>query len=100
MNIKRILGVCLCAIGIYLIIAATQGLHKVEKAEGFTNDVSNFFQHNPDLWNPLIKFFGGKPQEELKHKGTEAILVLVGGICSTILGVTMVIVCRGHKKNK
>jgi hypothetical protein len=100
MNIKQILGVCICAVGIYLIIASIHGMHTADEAQGFVNNVSNFFEHNPSTWNPLIKFFGGQAQEKIEHGTNQAVMALIAGICLTVLGSTMAVVYRGRKKEK
>lgn len=97
MNIKGIAGICICALGIYIIILAVHGIHQVSEAKGFAQSVSDFFQHNT-TWNPLITFFGGEAQEKINREDTKAIMALIAGICLTVLGAVMVIVYYIRKK--
>lgn len=96
MNFKRLLGFVLIAIGVVLIFIALNAMHKIAEAKSLTQDISNFFTHNPD-WNPIIKFFGGKAQEKISTYDTPALLTLISGILLTIVGAVMAII-QGRRR--
>lgn len=98
MRIRRIIGMSICAVGIYLIICAIDAFHRISEARGFAQDVSDFFQHNPGWWNPLVTAFGGEAQQKIDRGDTQAIVVLIVGICLTVLGAVMALFWRGPKK--
>lgn len=80
-------------VGIILIIFAIQAMHQIAEAKSLSQNITDFFEHNPD-WNPIIKFFGGKAQEKISTYDTPALLALISGIVLTIIGAVMAIVNR------
>lgn len=93
MNIKRLIGFVLVIGGVVLIFIALNAMHKIAEARGLSQDITNFFEHNPD-WNPIIKFFGGKAQEKISTYDTPALMTLFSGILLTIIGAVMAIIHR------
>lgn len=93
MTLKRFLGWILLVVGILLVIIALHAMHKISEAKNVSQDITNFFEHNPD-WNPIIKFFGGKAQEKISAYDVPAMLTLISGIILTLLGTIMAIIYR------
>jgi hypothetical protein len=69
--------------------------HELEKRHTPTR-IKIFFTHNP-IWNPVIEFFGGKPQEKLPEHDTKAIVTQTIGIALVVLGGVAVYVLRRKK---
>ena len=97
LNYKLIVGLLVFAIGVYLIIFSIISMHDLAEAKGFSQNAENFFTHNPDWWNPIIKFFGGKAQEKLEEYDLPVMICLIAGIIMTIGGAVTAIV-YGRKK--
>jgi hypothetical protein len=97
MNRRQIIGWLGIAVGIVLIIVAVHSIQKFEKNKEKISTVKVFFTHNP-LWNPLIKFFGGKPQEKLPEHNNQAMTTQTIGITLVVVGGTVVYLSR--RKNK
>ncbi len=97
MNRKQIIGWLAVAVGIALLIAAVHSMREFTKNMEKTSAVKVFFTHNP-LWNPLIRFFGGKPQEKLPKHNTQAMVTQSIGITLVVVGGVVVYVSR--RKNK
>ena len=93
MSIKRLIGFVLMIGGVVLILIALHAMHKIAEAKSLSQDINNFFTHNP-TWNPIIKFFGGKAQEKISAYDTQALLTLFSGILLTIVGAVMAIIHR------
>ena len=93
MHLKRISGLILFIIGVILILFAIHAMHQIAEAKNLSQNITDFFEHNPD-WNPIIKFFGGKAQEKISTYDTPALLTLISGIVLTIIGAIMAIVNR------
>jgi hypothetical protein len=93
-SLRQILGLILCGAGGYLIYLAVEGFKKITEAKDFATRFSNFFEHNPAMWNPLIKFFGGKAQEKISESQVPASLTLATGIALVVIGVAMVLFYR------
>jgi hypothetical protein len=95
MNLKQIGGAVIAAAGVILIALAVHARNQVSEAKDLSDKATNFFTHNPSVWNPLIKFFGGSAQKALIGKYTGPILfALIAGICLTGLGLWIVFVYR------
>lgn len=97
-SIQQLGGVILFIIGIIFISFSIQAMKQISQAKNFTQDVSNFFQHNP-TWNPIIKFFGGKAQEKISESYVPAILFMIAGIFLAIVG-TVIFLHYRIKKNE
>ena len=97
-NLRQIFGLILCGAGSYLIYAAIEGFKKITEAQDFAHRFSNFFSHNT-MWNPLVKFFGGKAQEKISESQAPASLALATGIArSVVLGFSLIIFFRKRKQ--
>lgn len=95
MNLKQIGGAVIAAAGIILISFAIHAKHQVSQAKDVSDKITNFFTHNPSLWNPLIEFFGGTAQTALVGKYRGPILfALIAGIALTGLGLWIAFVYR------
>jgi hypothetical protein len=79
MNRRQLIGWIGVAVGIVLILVAVHSIRGFEKNKKKTSTVKVFFTHNP-LWNPIIKFFGGKPQEKLPEHNKQAMVTQSIGI--------------------
>jgi len=97
---KRIIGWGLCAVGIAAIVFAVDAMVKLSEAKTFVDSVSEFFQHNPSTWNPIITFFGGKAQEEIADYNAPVLALLVCGILLTAAGAAMSIIYRKRKEKR
>ena len=98
MNRRQIFGWLVSAIGIVLIVISINSMHAFQKQheqelKHTPTRVKIFFTHNP-LWNPVIKFFGGKPQEKLPEHATKAIVTQTVGIALVVVGGVVVYVLR------
>ena len=85
MNYRRITGLIILLVGLALIIFSIHAMEKVPEAKTLGQRTSDFFTHNP-MWNPLIKFFGGKPQEKIVEQHTSHVLTLIIGIILAAVG--------------
>lgn len=93
MSIKRIIGIILFSIGIPLIAFGVRGMQTFNEARGMGEDITNFFTKNP-MWNPLITFFGGAPQEKpLEYDSTDTTMLIIG-ILFTLAGILTVLIRR------
>lgn len=98
-NVKQIGGLILAVIGFILIIYAVHNIHQFSEANGFGNDVKNFFTHNP-WWNPIIKFFGGTPQQKVTAYNPAVLACMIIGIVCVIAGLVLTVVFRKKKKRQ
>ena len=95
MNLKQIGGGVLTAAGIVLIALAVHAKNQIAHAKDVSDKVTNFFIHNPSVWNPLIKFFGGTAQKALIGKYTGPTLIaLIAGTAFTCLGLWIIFLSR------
>jgi hypothetical protein len=96
-NRKRVLGFILFIIGIILFLISVHAAQKIAEANNLSTSISNAFEHNP-TWNPIIKFFGGKAQEEMDYYSTVTLIIQIGGLVLTALGAVMIVIYRKKKK--
>lgn len=85
MNYRRITGLVILLVGLALIIFSVHAMEKAPEAKSIGQKTSDFFTHNP-MWNPLIKFFGGKPQEKIIEQHSSQVLTLIVGIFLAAIG--------------
>jgi hypothetical protein len=83
----QVIGGAAALVGVALIVYAKHSMNKVNEAKGFVDKFNNFFSHNPGVWNPLIKFFGGKAQEEVSKYDPILTFLFYLGIALVILGI-------------
>ncbi len=99
MNRKRLItGIVFLVAGAIVIIAALIAMHRISEAQGFTEDVKNFFTHNPQWWNPIIEFFGGEAQEKIDDYSASATFALIVGIILAIIGAVLAFISRRRKQ--
>lgn len=91
MNLKQVVGVVLFVVGFVALVWAIHAMHNIEQAQGVTQDVENFFTHNPKWWNSIIKFFGGKPQTEVSKHHFPQMVLFFSGIVLIIAGAVAVV---------
>src|SRR5690348_16420922 len=96
-NFKQVGGLILAVIGFILIIYSIHALHEFSEANGFSNNVKNFFTHNP-WWNPIIKFFGGTPQLKVSQYNASVLATLIAGIVCVVIGFAGIDVFRKKKR--
>ena len=96
---RELIGIILIAGGIGCIAFSIHAIKKISEAKDFAHTFTNFFEHNPASWNPIIKFFGGKAQEKISENYAPAIMVLVAGILLIIIG-TFIFIYYRLKKSK
>ncbi len=99
MNIKRLIGFVMIAVGIYLIFFAMHAMHQIHAAKGFIDNMQDFFTKNP-TWNPIITFFGGKAREKVSSYDLPALLTLIAGIALTVSGLVVSIFAKKKKEKK
>jgi uncharacterized membrane protein YvbJ len=97
MNRKQMIGWLSVLMGIVLIIIAINSRHKFKKNNEQVSTVKVFFTQNP-LWNPIIKFFGGKPQKKLPEHNEQAMITQTVGIVLVV--VVGAVVYLSRKKTK
>ena len=85
MTRRQIIGWLTIAVGILFIILAIHWMNEFAKSKGLSSDVNHFFTQNP-LWNPIIKFFKGKPQEKAPDYDLTALITQIVGIVLVALG--------------
>jgi hypothetical protein len=95
-NLKWACSLILTVIGVVLLVFGIHAMHHATEAKGFYNNVNNFFTHNP-MWNPLIEFFGGKPQQKTFEHSRSGLGLLIAGIVFVIAGFVTVIFGRKKK---
>ncbi len=98
MNRRQLMGWVAVLAGIITIIFAVHSNHQFEKSKTKTRSIKLFFTHNP-LWNPIIKFFGGKPQEKLPEHNEHAMITQNIGIVLVVVGGAAVYLFRRKKRN-
>lgn len=98
MNIKQIVAWASIIIGIVLVAFAVHSINTFDKHYEFSDRVHNFFHHNPH-WNPIIKFFGGTPQEKLPEHDTPALIIEGVGVVLIIAGGLMAYLFRRRKSS-
>ena len=91
MTRMQIFGAGLTTIGIVLILWAKRSMAKANEAKGFVDKFTNFFSHNPGVWNPFIQFFGGKAREEASKYDTSLTVLMYSGIALVVLGVWCIV---------
>ena len=84
---RKNIAIASIVIGAILILFTTNAMHKVKKAKGTANYLSDFFTNSTGIWNPIIKFFGGKVHEAASKYDTTLSLLLVLGIAMVVLGL-------------
>jgi prolipoprotein diacylglyceryltransferase len=98
-NYKCLAGVLILIVGVILFIFSVDATRKIADANTLSQNISNFFEHNP-TWNPIIKFFGGKAQEKIEYYNHQTFMIQIGSIVLTALGVVMIVVFRKKKTKK
>ena len=98
-NYKCLAGVLILIAGIILFICSIQATKKIADANTLSQNMSDFFQHNP-TWNPIIKFFGGKAQEKVEYYSHMNLIIQIGSVVLTALGAIMIAVFRKKKNQK
>jgi hypothetical protein len=83
-------------VGIVLIILSIYAMHAFAKSKGLSTNIKHFFTENP-LWNPIIEFFGGKPQEKPPVHDVRALVMQTIGIVLVVLGGITVFFSRRKK---
>jgi hypothetical protein len=97
-KLRQIFGLILCGAGGYLIYRSIEGFKKITEAKDFAHRFTNFFEHNPSMWNGLVKFFGGKAQEKISESQVPASMALAAGIALIVIGVSIIIFLRKRKQ--
>ncbi len=97
-NQKLLVGIVFLITGIMLFIFAIHASHKINEAKTFSENISDFFEHNP-TWNPIITFFGGKAEEKIEENNNRVVGVQVASVILMIAGTYMIITSRRRKKN-
>jgi hypothetical protein len=87
MTWMQLCGAATTMIGGALIGYAKHSMDKANEAKGFIDKFTNFFSHNPEVWNPLITFFGGKAQEQASQYDTTLTVLLYSGIAFVVIGL-------------
>ena len=95
-NRKRLIGFVLLIFGIILFLISVHAARKIAEANNLSTSISNTFEHN-STWNPIIKFFGGKAQEDIDYYSTLTLIIQIGGVALTAIGAVMVFVYRKKK---
>jgi drug/metabolite transporter (DMT)-like permease len=99
MNRKRIVGLIVFVVGLFLIIFSIHAMEKAPQPSGVGHSVSNFFRHNP-MWNPLITFFGGTPQTKLVEHHPSHTWSLITGTLLVIVGGLLAFMRKGKRKKR
>jgi uncharacterized membrane protein YidH (DUF202 family) len=97
MNRKQMIGWLSVLVGIVLIVIAINSRHKFSRNKEKISTVKVFFTHNP-LWNPIIKFFGGKPQEKIPAHNEQAMITQTVGIVLVVVGGAVVYLSRNKTR--
>jgi hypothetical protein len=88
-NRLRVFGFVLVVVGVIFFLLSINAMRKLEKANTLSNNISDFFEHNPD-WNPIIEFFGGEVQHEIDYYDTLTLMIQIGGIVFSALGAILI----------
>lgn len=99
LNLKLIAGILVLVLGIILFILSVHATKKIAEANTLSQNISNFFEHNPG-WNPILKFFGGKAQEKIEYYNNVTLMIQIGGVALTALGAVMIVVFRKKSATK
>lgn len=83
----QIVGVASTAIGVALIVYAKRSMQKASEAKSSIDKFTDFFSHNPGVWNPLIEFFGGKAQQEASKYDPTLTFLFYSGIALVVFGI-------------
>lgn len=87
MKRKRVISLIAILLGVCLIGYAVHSWNKIQNAKGIEQDMNNFFTHNPSVWDPLIKFFGGKAQQEVSKYDLPVLIMFISGSVLTMGGI-------------
>lgn len=98
-NYKYVAGILILIAGIILFFFSIHATKKIADANTLSQNISDFFQHNP-TWNPIIKFFGGKAQEKIEYYNHMTLMVQIGSVVLTVLGAVMIAIFRKKKNQK
>ncbi|HUD00754.1 MAG TPA: hypothetical protein VMR37_00340 [Rhabdochlamydiaceae bacterium] len=97
MNRRQLIGWIVVAVGIVLIILSVHWIHEFAKIKvPTTTHIKIFFTENP-LWNPVIEFFGGKPQAKPPAHDVRALFIQGFGIFLVVVGGLIALVFRRKK---
>ncbi len=99
MNIKRLIGFVMLAVGIYLVFFSMHAMEQMRETTGFINNIQDSFRNSP-AWNSIVKFFGGKAQEKVASYHLPVLLTLIAGIALTISGTVVSILAKKKKEKK
>lgn len=85
----RMTWVQLCGVATIMIGGALIGysMDKANEAKGSIEKFTNFFSHNPKVWNPLITFFGSEAQQQASQYDTTLTVLLYSGIALVVIGL-------------
>lgn len=94
---KQLVGIVISLIGIILLGFCLHAKQRLAHAETLSENVTNFFEHNP-TWNPIIKFFGGEAQQKIASYNTPLLILTIVGIVLIVWGAVMIYMYRNHPK--
>jgi hypothetical protein len=97
MDYRWFIGLLLLIVGIIFFIFSVHATKKIADANTLSQNISDFFQHNP-TWNPIIKFFGGQAQEKIEYYSHQVLVIQIGSVVLTAVGAVMMVIFR-KKKN-
>jgi hypothetical protein len=83
----QLCGAAITVIGAGLIAYAQHSINKANAAKGTIDKFTNFFSHNPTVWNPLVTFFGGKAEEQASQYDTTLTVLFYLGIGLVVIGL-------------
>jgi hypothetical protein len=84
MNIKRITGIIIIVLGLFLIAFSTYAKIRIGEAKKIVHETTGAFSGNP-----IGKMLGSEVEKKVHQYDTIVIISLVGGVLLTILGAGM-----------
>lgn len=97
MSIRRIIGICVCVLGLYLLYLSIDGMHQIAVAKGEVESVSSMMPRGAGS-NPVMSMVGGDVKGKIARATTLVTIVCIVGIGLTAFGGIMAM--RGRKKRR
>jgi len=91
---KRVLSLIVLILGIGLMLFANYEMNRVANAKGAIDQFTGFFNNSSGIWDPVVKFFGGKAHDEASKYDTTLKILMISGIIMVVAGISGLIFYR------
>lgn len=97
LNRKNVVGLISFLVGVCFIVVSLIIKQKVTEAKGFTDNVKGFFTNDTQMWDPVIKFFGGEVNRKLAEHEMTSTMMLLAGVILVVVGAAIFFFNRRKK---